>query len=338
MKFLVGRAGKCETGESFMICDPKDHQKLTNLLCSTMDETISGFLQDESGKRVKTVVLNILAMKLATSVDDIVEFFKCSLLCVQISRIEKSLRQVIVESIKELTEQGALSYTNITVGNRYPSFKINDKDEVYPDNRLNVSKLGLAAINAGISLEEAQTLEKDLINAHENLVLSQSLHLLYIVSPQDIVDAINPDIKHFNNIIMRLEKSLLHTANIVGITESLAMKMVTRPTLIKESEKLLMKRFYVALMLFDLWNGENIHEVASRYKVNRGIAFNLMSSAASRAYCIYRFCEIYDDFWVFKEILEKFSKRLSYCCSADLLPLMELPTVKIVRKFFISEF
>ena len=34
---------------------------------------------------------------------------------------------------------------------------------------------------------------------------------------------------------------------------------------------------------------------------------------------------------MFKEILEKFSKRLSHCCSAELLPLMELPGIKIGR-------
>lgn len=315
-----------------MICDPKDHEKLTNLLCSTMDETISGFLQDESGKMVRTVILNLLAMRLTASIDDLVEFFKCSLLSVQIHRIDKTLRQLIVKSVKELMDQGALTHTTNTEGNRFASFNI-EGEEVFPDDILEVSKLGKAAVNAGLALEDAQMLERDLVKANENLVLTQCLHLLFIVAPEDIINSINPDVKYFNSIIMRMNKSMMHTANVVGITEGFAMKMITRPGSIRESEKTLMKRFYVALMLFDLWNEKNVHEVANRYKVNRGIVFNLMSSAASRAYCIFRFCETYESFWVFKEILEKFSKRLSYCCSPELLPLMELPSVKIVRSF-----
>ena len=330
---LTGRAGKCETGESIMIVDPKDHDKLTNLLCSSMDETISGFLQDESGKMMRTVLLNLLSMQLVTSIDDLVEFFKCSLLSGQLYRVDKTLRQVIVRSTNELMVQGALTYTTNTTGTRYASFKFNDQ-EVFPDDILEVSKLGKAAVNAGLSLEDAQKLEEDLVKANENLVLTQCLHLLFIVAPEDIIESVNPDHKYFNNIVMRLKSSMMHTANVVGVTESLAMKIITRPGAIKESDKRLVKRFYVALMLFDLWNGKNVHEVATQYKVNRGIVFNLMTSAASRSYCIFRFCEIYEEFWVFKEILEKFSKRLTYCCSAELLPLMELPNVKIVRFFF----
>lgn len=315
-----------------MICNTRDHEKLTNLLCSSMDETVSGFLKDKTGRMIRTTILNLLAMELTATIDDLVEFFKCSLFSVQIQRIKKTLRQVIVESIKELIKQTALTCTARTAGNRFASFRISDQGvEVFPDDLLEVSMLGKAATNAGITLEDAHKLKKDLVKAHENLVLTQCLHLLFIVAPEDAIGSINPDYKHFNSIFMRLERSMIHTANVVGITESLAMKLITRPGSIKESEKTLVNRFYVALMLFDLWNGKNVHEVATQYNVNRGIVFNLMSSAASRAYCIFRFCEIHDEFWVFKEILEKFSKRLTYCCSAELLPLMELPTVKIVR-------
>lgn len=330
----AGRAGKCETGESIMICDPKDHEKLTNLLCSKMDETVSGFMQDEKGQLMRTVVLNLIGTKLASSIDDLVEFFKCSLLCVQLERAEKrSLREVIIKGTKELMDEGALTHISISNGTRFLSFTINVAGEiqkVFPDDILQVSKLGKAAVNAGLSLEDAQKYELDLKKAQENLVLSQCLHLLFIVAPDDNIDSINPDNKDYNHIIMRMEPSKMNTAKVVGITENLAMKMITRPGLIKASEKLILKRFYVALMLFDLWNGIDVHVVASQYKVNRGIVYNLMNSASSKAYSIFKFCELYEEFWVFKEILEIFSKRLAYCCSIELLPLMELPAVKIV--------
>lgn len=42
-----------------------------------------------------------------------------------------------------------------------------------------------------------------------------------------------------------------------------------------------------------------------------------------------------DEFWAFKDLLNVFSKKLSYCCPLELEALMDLPLVKIVRIFFI---
>lgn len=68
----AGRAGKCDSGESIVICSPKDVEKLTDLLCSKMDETVSGFVNDSSGKLLKTTILNFVGLKAAKSIDDLV--------------------------------------------------------------------------------------------------------------------------------------------------------------------------------------------------------------------------------------------------------------------------
>lgn len=328
----AGRAGKCEMGESIMICEPKDHQKVTDLFCSKMDETISGFVQDASGTLLRRVVLNLLGTKLVTSIDDLLEFFKCSLLYVQTDIV--TLREKMVKSVEALMSEGALTFKTTTKGNRHVSFTIIKNDEhqnIFPNDVLEVSMLGKAAVNAGMSLEEAQKVEKDLKKVHQNLVLEKCAHMLFIVAPDENLESINPDNAHYSSILMRLDDSLLRTAKVVGISENLAMRMITKPGSIKEREKELLKRFYITLMLFELWNLKDIHQVATQYKVNRGVVYNLMNAASSKAFSIFKFCEIYEDFWLFKEMLDKFSKRLLYCCcSVELLPLMELPAVKIV--------
>lgn len=68
----AGRAGKCDSGESIVICEPKDLEKLTDLLCSKMDETVSGYVNDTSGKYLKTTILNLIGLKAARSIDDLV--------------------------------------------------------------------------------------------------------------------------------------------------------------------------------------------------------------------------------------------------------------------------
>lgn len=66
------------------------------------------------------------------------------------------------------------------------------------------------------------------------------------------------------------------------------------------------------------------------FHVNRGVIQNLTQAAATYACSVLRFCEELEEFWAFKELLGAMVKRLSYCCTVELLPLMELPSVKIV--------
>lgn len=329
----AGRAGKAESGESVMICEPKDHSKLTGLLCSKMDETISGFVQDQSGALFRTVVMNCVGNKFATTFGDLMLFFNRTLLKVQIDRMEKSLRQILLTSIEELLDEGALSLVPKSDGRRNLPLTIKlscgEEKTFYSDDHLEVSKLGKAAVNAGLSLEEAKKLEKELKKAQINFVLTQYVHLMYIVTPDDIVNSCSPHYQNYNTIFMKLDQSVMHTASIIGMTEKTAMKLVMNPRF-KEEEKYILDRFYITLMLYDLWNGMDIYDVGVKYKVNRGIVNKLMMSAATRAYCILKFCEVYDDFWAFKDLLEHFSKRLAYCCSNELMPLLELPAVRIV--------
>lgn len=328
----AGRAGKSETGESILICDPKDYDKLVNLLTSRMDNTTSAYINDTF--LFRSLTLDLIGTGLCKSYDDLTEFTKYLLCYVQQELFHEKLNDIVVKAIEDLLIDGAIEPNSKTAGCHKPiiTFIRNNKQVyVFPDDELKVSKLGKAAVNSGMSLEEARKLEIDLRKAHECLVLSQCLHLLFIVAPNEAVESSFLDYKTYNEIFMKLPPTLLHTAKIIGIHERTAMKMVINPKF-SDSEIVVLKRFYIALILNELWNGEDIFDVSRKYKVNRGVVHKLMQSAASQAYSIFKFCEIFEEYWVFKEILEKFSKRLSYCCSAELLPLMELPGIKAVSK------
>lgn len=91
-------------------------------------------------------------------------------------------------------------------------------------------------------------------------------------------------------------------------------------------------------MLHELWNRLSVFSVADKYQVNRGNIQNLLSLASSFANSVVRFCQELDEFWAFKELFATFGQKLTYCCAAELEPLMELPFVKIVILIFIEFF
>ncbi|XP_062572768.1 helicase POLQ-like [Saccostrea cucullata] len=91
------------------------------------------------------------------------------------------------------------------------------------------------------------------------------------------------------------------------------------------------KRFYLTLILYDLWKQRTLWEVAEKFEYPRGFVQNLLSGATSFATCVYHFCQELEEFWAYQELLGTFVKRLAYCVSAELLPLMEIPGVKLGR-------
>jgi POLQ-like helicase len=92
-------------------------------------------------------------------------------------------------------------------------------------------------------------------------------------------------------------------------------------------ERSVLERFYLTLMLNDLFKGESVWNVSELYGCTRGDVQNLLSSASSFASCVFHFVQELDEFWAFSDLLLPFSRELSMCCTAELIPLMELPSV-----------
>ncbi|KRT82826.1 hypothetical protein AMK59_4781 [Oryctes borbonicus] len=85
------------------------------------------------------------------------------------------------------------------------------------------------------------------------------------------------------------------------------------------------------MMLYDLWNGVNIFKVAEKFEQQRGLVQNLMTSASAFASNVVNFCSELEEFWSFAYLLRGMTDRLQHCCAKELLPLMDLPSVKQTR-------
>lgn len=71
---------------------------------------------------------------------------------------------------------------------------------------------------------------------------------------------------------------------------------------VKES---VLKRFYLALLLFQLWSGMSIWEASEMFRIHRGFTQQALSSASAFASCVFHFCQVN---WL-KQLL-----LLSFCC------------------------
>ena len=51
-------------------------------------------------------------------------------------------------------------------------------------------------------------------------------------------------------------------------------------------------RFYVTLILYDLWSQHAVYAIAEKYEINRGIVQNLLTAVSSFASSVIRFCQV----------------------------------------------
>ncbi|KAJ6632923.1 Helicase POLQ-like [Pseudolycoriella hygida] len=351
-KQMVGRAGRAgmgDCGESITIFEQKDHLRMINLLTAPMDEAASG-LHLSDGKGLNNLILSSIGLGIASSLNDLKDLVSRTLLAVQAERLGLNINEIINQTIKDLFKLKALTASaspnncsNVEFENSVASIDeestLNDSKTkkkqinvvLKPSTQLNISEMGKASFKSSIDLRKSQIIYNDLKEAQKSLVLSDHLHLLYIVTPYEPVDInMTIDMKVYYTQYSRLNPVQMQTAKTLGITESCATKMVTGQSF-KSHMTRTVHRFFLTLILNELWQQKPIHQVAETFHVNRGVIQNLAVAAASYASSVIRFCEELEEFWACKVLLLAMVKQLSYCCTLELLPLMDLPCVKIGR-------
>ncbi|XP_008190461.2 helicase POLQ-like isoform X1 [Tribolium castaneum] len=351
-KQMVGRAGRAglgETGESILICNPPELPKVKKLLLSPMDEALSGMHQNE-GKGLRHLLLSCISLGVANTRAQLQEVAKKTLLHIQSERLEINLKKLTDKAISDLFKLGALQEADLSKKENTidcdvtvkmeTSFSSTDSNSsnvsrkrkivLKNDTKLVISKLGCAAIKGNFELARAHQLYDDLHQAQKSLVLLDCLHLLFLVTPYDLAEQIKPDRNDYYNIFRTLGRNELQTARILGIDDAVALRMLANQPIRNVPERVL-NRFYLTLMLYDLWNETPVFEVSEKFQVNRGIVQHLMTGAATFASNVVHFCEGLEEFWTFAHLLNGMSQRLSHCCVKELLPLMQLPAVKQSR-------
>ncbi|XP_025267746.1 helicase POLQ-like [Camponotus floridanus] len=349
-KQMIGRAGRAGMGvlgESILICKRSEINKVKNLLTSQMDDSLSS-LHVENDRGINNLILSAIQLNMATTRSKLHKLTARTLLNIQQNRIDVNMKAITDETITALLKCSVIKVKSKdhNIGNPNVTIVIPSQEPMYMEKssikkgvktiaftnetEFQLCDLGQAAMKGPIDLKTAYTLYEDLKTAQKHLILIDNLHLLYLVTPYDSVSQITPIGNIYYNVVMDLSENQMQVARLLGITEATANKL--RDGIMPKSiEKRVVQRFYVTLIVHELWNHHSVYSVAEKYQVNRGVIQNLLNAVSMFASSVVRFCQELPEFWAFTEMLNAFSKKLSYCCPLELETLMELPSVKIGR-------
>ncbi|KAG1663141.1 Helicase POLQ-like [Nymphon striatum] len=137
----------------------------------------------------------------------------------------------------------------------------------------------------------------------------------------------NDEVPHKKDDYMMLSAEEKQAAELIGVNE-VFVQMLSYGQIHTSVKWSVAQRFYLTLIINDLWNQNSVWDVAKKYDLHRGLIQNLTQSSASFASCVLRFCQELEEFWAYQDLMPAFVKRLSYCVTMELMPLMDLPAVK----------
>ncbi|KAL8206370.1 UNVERIFIED_CONTAM: hypothetical protein K2H54_000872 [Gekko kuhli] len=320
-KQMIGRAGRAgidSAGESILIAEAKDKQLVRNLVHSPLESCYSNLLLG-CHRGIRSLVLSLVGLKIATSVGEVYSFMGSTLLHVQQTQLlpkRESLWDVTVEVLQWLKQNGLL--------------KEGAKCESEQHN-LEITHLGQATYKGSVDLAYCDKLYADLKKGLEGLILETCLHLLYLITPYDMVSQCTPNwmiyFKQYNQLTP-VEQQVVAA---VGVPESFIAKKASGQAIKKVVDSDTAGRLYLSFVLHALLKETNIWSVAEKFNTSRGFVQTLLNSAAAFSSSILHFCEELDEFWVYKALFTELSKKLTYCVKAELIPLMEVAGVLEAR-------
>ncbi|KAF5903707.1 helicase POLQ-like, partial [Clarias magur] len=316
-KQMVGRAGRAgidSMGESILILQDRDRDRAKQLVCAPVENCYSNLLH-EGTHGLLSLILSLIGLNITCTEEQVVEFMSRTLLSVQETQLckQNSLHELTVESIEILKQKGLISTSP------------------HEPAVLHVTKLGRATYKGSVDLRYSDVLYKDLSKGLEGLLLNSFLHLVYLVTPYDIVSQIKPDWMIYFSQLTKLSAAEQKMAATIGVPESFLVRKAAGQSVRKSIDPAVVNRLYVALVLYTLLNETNVWAVSDRFQLTRGLVQTLVSSSSAFCSCVLHFTEELEEFWAYKALLAELTRRLTYCVQADLIPLMEVAGVMEFR-------
>ncbi|KAJ7987104.1 hypothetical protein DPEC_G00335290 [Dallia pectoralis] len=312
-KQMVGRAGRAGIdthGESILIIQEKDKEMAKKLVSAPMEVCKSNLMHD-NGKGALSLILSLIGLNITNSLKQVMDFMSGTLLSVQAKQLclERSLLEVTQDCVELLKEKGLVTMS------AEPQ-----------EGSLQVTKLGRASYKGSVDLTYCEVLYRDLSKGLECLMLNSFLHLVYLVTPYEMVSQVKPDWMVYFRQFTLLSDVEQRMCAAVGVPESFIARKAAGQNMKNVCQEVVC-RLYLAVVLLSLLKETDLWSVADRFKLSRGFLQTLLSSSSAFCACVLHFTEELEEFWPFKALLTELTRRLTYCVQAELIPLMEVAGV-----------
>ncbi|XP_016965729.1 helicase POLQ-like [Drosophila biarmipes] len=349
-KQMVGRAGRAglgEAGESILIAQSKDNLQVGQMLFSPMDKALSSMDQQEA-VGLQSLILSVVGLNLAECRRDLYRLVNSTLLAVQASSLDVAVDDIVLRILREMFKNKVLQLTEPPAKSKINSSEIITTQDVNQTNRpvgerrlligqstpFKLTNIGRAAFKAGIDYKRANAIHKELKQAQQQLILTNYLHLLYLVvcfNSNERGDELFPaDAGILFGVYTSLPPDSQALFKQLGFTEAHAARLFKTHS-VQGPLSLQLNRLYKVLILADILNLLPLPSVATKYNVERGTLQHLISQSTAASSAIVRLCEELEEFWCYKPLFERILHKMDRCGTFELEPLMELPAVKINR-------
>ncbi|XP_016975255.2 helicase POLQ-like [Drosophila rhopaloa] len=349
-KQMVGRAGRAglgEAGESILIAQSKDNLLVGQMLFSPMDKALSSMDQQEA-VGLQSLILSVVGLNLAECRRDLNRLVNSTLLSVQASALDVAVDEIVLQILREMFKNKVLQVNEPAAKSKINSSEIITTQDVNQTNRpagerrlligqstpFKLTNIGRAAFKAGIDYKRANAIHKELKQAQQQLILTNYLHLLYLVvcfNSNEKGDELFPaDASILFGVYTSLPPDSQALFKQLGFTEAHAARLFKTQS-VQGPLSLQLNRLYKVLVLADILNLLPLPNVATKYNVERGTLQHLISQSLAASSAIVRLCEELEEFWCFKPLFERILHKMDRCGTFELEPLMELPAVRINR-------
>ncbi len=200
MRGRAGRKGKDELGETYLCCRSSDLDDVLELMHSELPQVSSSLATDKC--RIQRALLEIIAVRLATSRESLDDYMKKTLL--YHSTGAESISPKLESSLVDLQSMGFITVDELS--------------------NYHATQFGEAVVASSLDPEDGIFIHKELQRALKAFVMDGDLHVLYTFTPVNNLSlSINWTV--FWNEMENLDESGLRVLGFLGIKPTVVNKM-----------------------------------------------------------------------------------------------------------------